>query len=107
MVHEFFKHHMPYSLAKAYELQNSCECGAVSDKNWLFKPDLLKGPVASKCMRHTFYEQKTCFREWSVAIPLGDCKQRRDIENLIALGRERDNLIDRLEVVNTLIRGEN
>ena len=104
MKFSIFKHFMPYELGKPYELDNHCSCGAVSDKTWIFRPDLLNGPISSKCMRHTIHDQKTCFNEWSIAIPLGDCEERRAIEQLVTLGRERDCLIDRLKEVEKLIK---
>ena len=103
---KFFKHFMPYELQQPFEVENSCTCGAVSDNNWVFKPDLLGGPIYSKCQRHKFFNQKTCFNEWAFAIPLGDCKERRAIERLVTLGRERDALLDRLEEVEKLIKGD-
>ena len=103
MVSKLFKHFMPYAVAKAYEFNNDCDCGARANPSYIFKPDLLDGPIRSECMRHTLYDQKSCFRKWSIAILKGDCKERREIEKLIVLGKERDVLLDRLAEVNGLL----
>lgn len=97
---KLFKYFMPYEQSKAFEFNNDCTCGARADPSYIYKPDLLKGPIKSKCIRHTIFDQKTCFNEWSVAIPLDpDYPERKDIEHLVVLGHERDMLLDRLKEI--------
>lgn len=98
-----FKYWLPYKLRNAYELKNYCECGAVSSEPYIWKPDLLEGPVESECLRHTIFDQKSCFRKWSTAIPLGPCKEREAIEQLIELGHKRDYHLDMLEKIESQI----
>ena len=62
---------------------------------YTMKADLLKAPVDCVCRK--------CKSKWSVAIPLGECEQRTEIEKLLALEQEfyrrRDELAD---IIDTL-----
>lgn len=99
MGNKLFKHFMTYEQQKAFEFNNDCKCGARADPSYIYRPDLLKGPIESKCLRHKFFDQNTCFKEWSVAIPLGYSKERALIERLVRLAHERDRLLDRLKEI--------